>query len=425
MKLKYKYGIWIILIHVLLGASGYYTMQNLNKPYLIFVLEAFIVLSFALAIWFYKKIRLPKDFLKFGKQIIREDDFNVQYLKTDNDQLNELYGVFNAMVEKISFERRISEEQNHFLKDVIDASPVGIILLDLDDNIASINPKAKNDLSLSDADIGLSLAESGAIINFDLKIRESGVISIGGTQKIKYSVSSFYYRGFHRKMLIVNDLQHEILEAEKSSYSKVIRMMAHEINNSVGPINSILNTVKDEYPNDKLINDVLTTAISRTESLNAFLQNFAKVVRLPDPILEYQDIVPCINSAARLLRPTAESKNIVLMLNLVNSLKLKIDKHQIEQVIINILKNSIDAVGQDGEIKVILTRHKLIILDNGKGITKEESEMLFTPFFTTKPNGQGVGLTIAQRVLVAHRFKFSLFTQDGWTEFSIVLNEGY
>lgn len=310
MKLKYKYGIWTLLVHVLLGLSGYFAIKALNKPYLILALEAFIVLSFALAIWFYKKIRLPKDFLKFGKQIVQEDDFNVQYLMTDNDQLNDLYDVFNSMVEKISFERRFSEEQNHFLKDVINASPVGIILLDLDDKIESINPRAKSYLRLSDADIGLSLTESAAIINFDLKIRDSKIVNIGGSQKIKYSVRSFYYRGFHRKMLIVNDLQNEILSAEKASYSKVIRMMAHEINNSIGPINSILNTVKDVYPNDKLINDVLTAAISRTESLNIFMQNFAKVVRLPDPILEYQDIVPCINSAVNLLLPIAEDKNI-------------------------------------------------------------------------------------------------------------------
>jgi len=419
LKLKYKYGVWVVVLHVLLGGSAYYAIRAIERPYLIFALEAFILLSLGLSVWFFTKFRLPKKFLKFGKQIIQEDDFNIQYLKTDNEQLNELYDVFNAMVEKISLERRFAEEQNYFLNDVITASPVGIILLDLDNRIESINPKAKTCLGLSESDIGLSLDESNAIIKFDLETHDAQIVNIGGAQKIKYAISSFYHRGFHRKMLIVSDLQKEILEAEKASYSKVIRMMAHEINNSIGPINSILNTVKDEYPNDELINDVLTTAIHRTESLNTFMQNFANVVRLPDPILVYQDIVPCIQSALRLLKPLFEKENILLEVQTISSLHLKIDAHQLEQVVINILKNSIEATPKGGQVKVELTKQYLLIQDNGVGISSEDSKMIFTPFFTTKPNGQGIGLTIIQRVLVGHGFGFSLTSKNGWTQFLI------
>lgn len=404
---------------MLLGLSAYYAIKTHGKLYFLFGVEAFILLSLGLSIWFYRKFRLPKHFIKFGKQIIQEDDFNIRYLKTDNEQLNELYEVFNAMVEKISLERRFSEEQNYFLKDVINASPVGIILLDLDEKIESINPKAMSYLGLSEADIGLSLQESNAAIQFDLSATDSQVVNIGNVQKIKYSVSSFYYRGFHRKMLTVSDLRKEILEAEKASYSKVIRMMAHEINNSIGPINSILNTVKDEYPNDELINDVLTTAIGRTESLNVFMQNFANVVRLPDPILEYQDIVPVVQSAIRLLKPMLVEKNITLDVKILESLKLKIDTHQMGQVVINIIKNSIEAVDMDGTIKILLDKEQLHIQDNGSGILDKNAKMLFTPFFTTKPLGQGIGLTIIQRVLIAHGFRFSLGSKEGWTRFLI------
>lgn len=423
MKLKYKYGVWIIVLHFVLGISGYHAIQSTQKPYLIFVLEAFILVSLVLSIWFYIKFKFPKNFIKFSKQLIQEDDFNVQYLKTDNEQLNELYEVFNAMVEKISLERRFSEEQNHFLKDVLNASPVGVILLNLDDKIESINPKAKSSLGLSDADIGLSLDESKAIIKFNLAATDSKIVNIGGAQKLKYSIRSFYHRGFQRKLLTISDLQKEILEAEKVSYSKVIRMMAHEINNSIGPINSILNTVKDEYPNDELINDVLTTAISRTKSLNVFMQNFANVVRLPEPILIDQDIVPCVDSVLRLIQPVIEKKGITLHTDLLHSLKLKMDPHQMEQVLINILKNSIEAIDQHGEIKIVLTTHSLVISDNGKGFSKKEAAMLFSPFYTTKPLGQGIGLTIIQRVLVGHGFDFSLTAKEGWTHFVIGYNK--
>ncbi len=402
-----------------MGVSCYYGIQALEKPILLIGLEILILISLGLSVWFFIKLRLPKDFLKISKQTILENDFNIQYLKTDNDQLNALYDIFNTMIEKILKERRFSEEQNYFLQDVMNASPTGIILLDLEDKIESINPKAMKCLKMDASNIGQTLSQSRCILPIDLTIKTPKVVNIGGTQKMRYSVSTFYYRGFDRKMITINDLQTELLEAEKTSYSKVIRMMAHEINNSIGPINSILNTVKDEYPNDELINEVLTTAIKRTESLNIFMQNFASVVRLPDPILEYQDIVPVLKSALHLLSPIFKDKHIQVEQNILSSLKLKMDSHQMEQVFINILKNSVDAIGENGIIKIELTKDSLMISDNGCGISDTDAKDLFSPFFTTKPKGQGIGLMIVKRVLVGHGFEFGLGMKHGWTTFGI------
>lgn len=402
-----------------MGVSCYYGIQALEKPILLIGLEILILLSLGLSIWFFKKLRLPKDFLTISKQTIIENDFNIQYLQTDNDQLNALYDIFNTMIEKILKERRFSEEQNHFLKDVMTASPTGIILLDLEDKIESINPKAMKCLKMDESDIGSLLSASKCILPIDLTISKPKVVNLGGSQKMRYSVSTFYYRGFNRKMITVNDLQTELLEAEKASYSKVIRMMAHEINNSIGPINSILNTVKDEYPNDELINEVLTTAIGRTESLNIFMQNFASVVRLPDPILEYQDVVPVLKSAIQLMTHTLKDKNIEIHQNILPSLHLKIDSHQMEQVFINILKNSVDAIDENGLIKIELSKNKLIFSDNGCGISESNAKELFSPFFTTKPTGQGIGLMIVKRVLVGHGFEFELMSDGSWTDFGI------
>ena len=406
-----------------MGISCYYGIQALEMPILLIALEILILISLGLSIWFFIKLRLPKDFLKISKQTILENDFNIQYLQTDNDQLNALYDIFNTMIEKILKERRFSEEQNHFLIDVMNASPTGIILLDMDDKIETINPKAMQCLNLDENDIGLSLSASKCILPIDLSIAKPTVVNLGGSKKMRYSINQFYHRGFNRKMITVNDLQTELLEAEKISYSKVIRMMAHEINNSIGPINSILNTVKDEYPNDELINEVLTTAITRTESLNIFMQNFASVVRLPKPILVYQDVVPTLKSALRLMNATFMEHNIRLELDMLPELKLNMDNHQMEQAIINILKNSVDAIGKDGVIKIALSQNRLIISDNGCGISESDATELFSPFFTTKPTGQGIGLMIVKQVLVGHGFEFGLKSENGWTEFGIVFNQ--
>ncbi len=419
MKLKIKYTIWILLIHATLAVSSYYAIQSWDKMYLIILLELMILISLGLSFWFYSKLQLPKEFIKHSKQILVENDFNIQYLKTDNTQLNELYEVFNAMINKIIMERRFSEEQNYFLLDVIKASPTGIILLDYDNKIELINPKAKECLHLSENHKNQLLSDIDTPIQFDLEAKQPIVVNIGGSQKLQYSISPFYYRGFHRKMITIHDLHHEIQEAEKASYSKVIRMMAHEINNSIGPINSILNTVKDEYPHDELINQVLTTAIHRTEALNTFMQNFATVVRLPPPTLQRQNIIPAIQVALKLLEPSFQEKNIQIYQDLPTELLLQVDIAQMEQVFINILKNSIQSIDNQGIIKISAQPDHITIRDNGQGIAPENADLIFSPFFTTKPNGQGVGLTLTKRILTGHHFAFSLKTMGDWTEFWI------
>lgn len=421
MRLKIKYTIWIILLHTFLAVSCFYSIQNLEKPWLLLILEILVIISLGLSLWFYHKFRLPQQFIKFNKQALLEDDFNMTFIKSDNPQLNELYDIFNTMLHRIRRERKYVEEQQYFLKDVIDVSPAGIVLLDYDDKIELINPKARKLLHLSDHDIGKSWSNSNSILpNLDLNTTEPIVIGLSGSEKLRYTVNSFYFRGFTRKMVMINDLKLEILDAEKKSYSKVIRMMAHEINNSIGPINSILHTIKQENDKDQMLIETLDAAIHRTEALNVFMQNFASVVRLPTPILELKQICPSINNALELLKTVIKNNHIEIIEDLGNCPSLLIDDYQMEQVLINIIKNSIDAIGKDGTIKVILTSNSLIIKDNGSGIKPDHKDQLFTPFYTTKPTGQGIGLTITKHILYNHGFDFSLKTINDWTVFEIV-----
>ena len=421
MKLKSKYILWIVVAHTMFAISSYYSIRQLERPWLILVLELLVLISLMLSIYFYQKFKIPKQFIKFNKQALLEEDFNLQYVKTDNHELNELYDIFNNMLEKIMKERRFAEEQQFFLKDVIEVSPAGIVLLDYDERIEFINPKASSLLGLDETDIGKTISDSKCLIQpLNLSTDKAFTVSLSGAQQLRYTVNSFYFRGFIRKMIMINDLKMELLESEKQSYSKVIRMMAHEINNSIGPINSILNTIKSEYNKDKMIVETIDSAIHRTASLNTFMQNFANVVRLPKPSLVMVDIVPTIQYVIQLMTPKIVKENIQLSTNIIPSLILNIDSYQLEQVLINIIKNSIDAIETNGIIKISLDTKTLIISDNGIGISTQDEQGLFTAFFTTKPKGQGIGLTITKHILAAHNFDFSLSTKDSWTNFKIV-----
>jgi two-component system nitrogen regulation sensor histidine kinase NtrY len=227
---------------------------------------------------------------------------------------------------------------------------------------------------------------------------------------------------------MIEELTAEILAAEKNVYGKVIRMMAHEVNNTIGPVNSIIqsalkaNNLWEGHHSDSL-KDALQVALDRNQNLNLFMRNFADLVKLPEANKKRIDLNQLIISVSRLMELKASEKNIRLELEIKNEpFYISADEQQMEQALINIVKNGIEAVEEKGSVKFITnTRSRqLVIADNGTGITPEQSEQLFTPFYSTKKDGQGIGLTLVREVLMNHGFEFSLKTAaKRQTEFTI------
>ena len=257
---------------------------------------------------------------------------------------------------------------------------------------------------------------------------EAQTISINGIETYKCHKAHFIDRGFPLHFIIVEELTVEKLRIEKNAYGKVIRMMAHEVNNSIGPINSIISSVMN-YGNQLQVEDqadyyqVLQVAKDRNLKLNRFMRNFADVVKLPVPNRESADLTKLIDDITTLLKPAILSKTIQLTIEKpAGPVLANIDVQQMEQVLINVIKNSVEAIETTGEIKIELTEKPVVIriLDNGTGIDSEQVEQLFSPFYSTKPEGQGIGLTLTREVLLNHGFDFSLKTgTDGWTVFEI------
>ena len=205
--------------------------------------------------------------------------------------------------------------------------------------------------------------------------------------------------------------------------------MSHETNNSIGAINSILNTFlryknqlepafRADYQNG------LSVAVDRNTALSNIMSNFAKVVKLPEPVKEETDLHEVLRSVQILMEAEGKNKQIEWTWQLDNRhYPVLMDVEQMQQVLINILKNSIEALGDNGKIIISTATYPLSISikDNGSGISKNVSQKLFTPFFSTKSNGQGIGLTIIREILQNHGFKFSVETKGGWTEFIILL----
>jgi PAS domain S-box len=427
MKLRTKYILFIALLELVCLALSFYVFKE-NRIYFI-ISEVFIIITIVLAIQLYYQLLLPLKTLMSGIDALRSRDFNVKFRPTGKYEMDQLISIYNEMIEKIRIERTQQEQQHYFLEKLINTSPTGIIILDHNNKIEQINPKALQILGVNESELKGKLIEETTNVLLQnvasLKSGASKTLSTNGINTYKVQSAHFIDRGFPRNFLMIEELTTEILEAEKNVYGKVIRMMAHEVNNTIGPVNSIINsTLKANFieTSGSELRNALNVAIRRNNNLNSFMRNFADLVKLPQPTKKKVDLNKIINNVAGLMAHRANEKGIKLSFNIEDGFLINADEEQMEQALINIIKNSIEAIESTGIINIELNKRKsrLIVRDTGKGISSTEAEQLFSPFFSTKRDGQGIGLTLVREILINHGFEFSLKTiHPGQTDFTI------
>jgi nitrogen fixation/metabolism regulation signal transduction histidine kinase len=430
MKLRTKYLLFVIILHLIALVLTWFIFEQ-NKVFFI-VSEVFIIISIIIAWKLYLELIRPLKSLMQGVDAIKDQDFNVKFLPTGKHEIDQLVDVYNQMIDHLRTERTLQEQQHFFLEKLIYTSPTGIIILDYDNNIRQINPKALQILSIDEKRlINHSVSKLPDYFLKHIENLQSGntkTIKLGGATTYKLQRSHFIDRGFSRDFIMIEELTAEILAAEKNVYGKVIRMMAHEVNNTIGPVNSIIqSTLKTdqlwEGHHSDTLKDALQVALDRNQNLNLFMRNFADLVKLPEPNKKRIDLNQLIVSVSKLMELKASEKNIKLALEIGKEpFNISADEQQMEQALINIVKNAIEAVDQKGNVRFITDAKskQLIIADTGKGITTEQSEQLFTPFYSTKKDGQGIGLTLVREILMNHGLEFSLKTvAERQTEFTI------
>ncbi|NCD68428.1 sensor histidine kinase [Mucilaginibacter agri] len=429
MKLRTKYILFVFILHLTTLVLTYFIFKE-NKI-LFLVAEVFVIISILISWNLYMQLIQPLKSLMVGIDAIRERDFNIKFSPTGKYEVDQLIGVYNQMIDQLRTERTLQEQQHFFLEKLIYTSPTGIIILDYDDLIQQVNPRALQILGVEDnALIGHSLTDSNNELLGHILALNSGetrMIKYGGAATFKIQKSHFVDRGFPRNFVMIEELTAEILAAEKNVYGKVIRMMAHEVNNTIGPVNSIMqSTLKTESlwtVDDDLLKEALQIAIDRNQNLNLFMRNLADLVKLPPPNKKQLELQHVVKSVMKLMEIKANENNITFTTSLPETpFYIMADEQQLEQALINIVKNAIEAIGTDGHIACIInqTKRQLTITDTGSGISAEQSEQLFTPFYSTKKDGQGIGLTLVREILMNHGFEFSLKTiAERQTEFRV------
>lgn len=424
-------GFFFILAFLLLGLSGMllYLSSQINS-YLFYIGEGLAFFLLFYLIFFYRKIVKPLKSIGNGMELLREQDFSSRLSPVGQYEADHIVNIFNRMMEQLKNERLRLREQNNFLDLLIEASPMGVIITSLDDDLSQLNPMAQKMLGVRQEDVcGKKMIDIDSPLAVELtKVPKGETVTVRLNDSTIYRCthSSFIDRGFQHPFFLIESLTEEVMKAEKKAYEKVIRMIAHEVNNTTAGIASTLDTVEQALSAEegmKDICDVMRVCTDRCYSMSRFITRFADVVKIPEPTFSSVDLNDLVFTCKRFMEGMCNDRRIKLRIEVDESLAdVKLDAALFEQVLVNIIKNAAESIETDGEILVrTLSPAAIEVVDNGKGISKDTEEKLFSPFFSTKPNGQGIGLIFIREILMRHGCTFSLRTYaDGLTRFRIV-----
>jgi nitrogen fixation/metabolism regulation signal transduction histidine kinase len=425
MSLRAKILAYLVLIHVILGGITVYALTG--RPVLLLVAEALFVASAVIGYLLVRAFFVPLELIRTGAELMRDRDFSSHFRKVGQTEMDDLVEIYNRMVDRLRDERLKLEEQNLFLDRVLDVSPVGVLTLDHDGNVSQANPSAARLLGTAEGELlGRAPADLpepfGAALD-GLDDGQSTVLALQGPRRLKCTRVSFYDRGFARGLYLIQELTEELHASEKAAYGKLIRMMSHEVNNSVGAVGSLLESCRRyspqlAEPDREDYDQAIEVAATRLSHLNAFMNGLADVVRVPLPDRRPCDLPRLMSDVALLLRPELEHRRIEIVWQAPESFpEIELDKNQIEQVLVNVLRNAMEAIGEAGTVTMSLSdaakRPALAIHDSGPGVPAEVEAQLFTPFFSSKRHGQGVGLTLTREILAQHGFDYELRNAEG------------
>jgi two-component system nitrogen regulation sensor histidine kinase NtrY len=436
MALRFKFILYLILVHLVYAGLAVYLLLE-HRIWLLAV-EALFAVTLTAGMKLIRSLFGTLDLIGTGTEFIGDGDFTTRFREVGQPEMDSLVAVYNKMVDHLREERTRLQEQHYFLDKIVTASPSGIVTFDFDGRINTANPAAAQLLQVPAEElIGKKLLEVDRALAAELQLLRPGdsrVVPLMGGRRVKCQKSQFLDRGFPRDFVLVEELTEELRRSEKAAYEKLIRMMSHEVNNSIGSANSLLHSCLN-YGDQLGAEDredfvtALGVVISRTGQLNLFMRRFADVVRLPAPSLYLCDVERLLREISQLMKSETSRRQIAWRWEIAEQLRpILMDKGQMEQVFVNIVKNAIEAIGEKGQITIRIGRTAgkpfATIEDTGAGIAPEVRQYLFTPFFSTKENGQGIGLTLVQEILDRHRFEFSLESPAGGpTQFTVYFED--
>jgi nitrogen fixation/metabolism regulation signal transduction histidine kinase len=450
-SIEYKLLIYITL---LIGAVAAASCFLLGKQYIgsgLAIITALIALH-----------NLYKNYKKFNTNILfllnalDNGDYSFHFVETKMSRRErELNRMMNRIKEILANARKEVIENEKFLSLVVESVSTGIFIFNERKIIHRSNNAALQILGLSvftHLNQLRNINETFPELFANLPAGSSAQIQITNEREekqINVHVSEIRTAGDIHKIIMLHNIGNEMEAKEMEAWIRLIRVMTHEIMNSIAPISSLSETMLSLYQqeansDDMLLRDNTTEAFqtihATAKGLLQFVESYRKFTGIPKPQMSRIELLPLIEEAICLETAEAERNAInILILDEISNvvptetttpqdgeIALNADKSQVMQVLVNLLKNAIEAVTPDiqqAEIRITVKKHKDVICievaDNGLPIPPEVLPNIFIPFFTTKEAGSGIGLSISRYIMRLHGGNLHHRTENGWTVFSM------
>lgn len=352
--------------------------------------------------------------------MIRED-YTLRARSSHGDAaLNELVDSINTLSSRLNKQRIESVESQLLLSTIINHIDVAIIALNVNNEPVLINPTAEKLLQITHTALPHSSLKQLEQLGQAVSGQSMVMPLIFGSNQGKYNVHTEEFReaGKPHKLLFITDVRTMLRSEERNAWQSLVRVISHEINNSLAPISSISQTLTRTLTREENVesckenlHEGLSIIAQRAINLTDFVNSYKQITRLPEPQKQQVSIANLVNKVI----PLYPNNNITV--SSPKDVALYIDPIQFEQVLINLFKNAVESmqsISSTGEVnvswQVIHNQFKLTISDEGTGISNVDN--LFVPFYTTKKHGSGIGLVFCRQVLEVHQGQLSLINRE-------------
>ncbi len=390
---------------------------------------------------------LNKELLKFFESIQSDDSGLIFKKKTGDRKLNAIYRNFDEINRKINEIKAQNIKSNLHFQNLVEHVNTGIIQFDDEGNVEVINKLAKDFFQCGDIKNLRSLNEkipeiSKKIMSLKLGSSKSIKIIINETIAVlNFKITEFKVEGKCKKLVSFQNIKSELEFNETDSWKKLIRVLTHEIMNSTAPISSAIKVISSLLRHDKSdkiknMNEISKEDITntlrgleiieeRSEGLKQFVKSYRELTKDIEPYFSEFKIIEIFKSVEFLFAEDFKNAEIKFQFQVQpENLILKADKSLVEQVIINLIKNSIEATSNSIKREILLEtfeqNNRIIIrvTDTGEGIRMEESDKIFIPFYSSKEEGSGIGLSLSRQIMQLHNGSITFESKQGTkTEF--------
>ncbi|WP_455663601.1 sensor histidine kinase [Phocaeicola sp.] len=332
-------------------------------------------------------------------------------------EMNALSHSLNRINELLASAKADSRKQEKFYYSLLEEVPNGVLAWDSEQRIMFANGIALRLLGFEQLAFLRQLEQQYPALKDFLhqgKIQDSFLLQSVHKKQLSLSLNHMKLESEVITLLAIKDISNELSEKESESWNKLTRVLTHEIMNTIAPIVSLAQTLSSRTETDEKVIRGLNVIREQSERLMEFTESYRHLSYMPDPVRKPFSITETLHNLSLLLQSDFEAARIHFTLRSTPSdIIITGDEKQLSQVFLNLLKNSIQALEgeSNGQVEVTLeVTDKLYIriTDNGKGIPVELQEKIFVPFFTTKTEGMGIGLSLCRQIIKKHGGDFSL-----------------